>query len=287
MPLVKADAVHVIERAALRGADVMQDRARRCGCCRTVRQTKALQREHAEMVLDLRDGVVGGEDPVVERSLGPSCILQRGHARRRGGHRSRRSRSRLIEQRQGRSEEHFARSQDQQFLANAAVGVIALELGGAKFASREIERRESHSIARARHAAQEVVLLGAEMRVGSGARREHPRDLALHQLLGDSRVLHLLADGDLESFANELGDVILSRVVGDTAHGYRNALLLVARGQRDLQFARGDHGVFEEQFVEIAETKEDERIGVFFFDRGILPHQGRGRLAHVRKLGGL
>ena len=44
----------------------------------------------------------------------------------------------------------------------------------------------------------------------------------------------------------------------------------------------GDHGVFEEQFVEIAEAKEKERVGMLFLDRGILPHQGRGRLAHVR-----
>ena len=76
LPLVEADAVDVIERAALGGADVMQDGAR--GRCRrrAVRQAEAFQREHAEMIFDLRNGVVGREDPVVQRSLGPTGVLE-------------------------------------------------------------------------------------------------------------------------------------------------------------------------------------------------------------------
>src|SRR5208337_768823 len=87
---------------------------------------------------------------------------------------------------------------------------------------------------------------------------------------------------DLESLADELGDVVLGRVVGHAAHRHGDAFLLVARGQRDLQLARSDHRILEEQLVEIAQAKEDKRVGVFFLDRGVLPHQWRGRLAHRR-----
>ena len=157
-----------------------------------------------------------------------------------------------------------------------------LEFRGAKFSGGKIERRKADGIFRARHAGQEVVFLGAELRVSRGARRDHARDFALDQLLGDSRVLHLLADGDLESFADELGDVVFGRVVGHAAHGDGDAFFLVARGQRDLQLARGDHGVLEEELVEIAQAKEEQRVGMLFLDRGILPHQRSGGLAHRR-----
>src|SRR5271157_3234571 len=282
LPLIEADAVHVIERAPLGGADVMKDCAGGSCCRRTIRQPKALQRQHTEMVLDLRNGVVGAEDPVVQRSFGPGRILQRSHARRRSGYRRRCARARLIEQRQRRSEQHFAWTQHQQLLADTPLGIFALKFSRAKFAGREIERRKSYGTPGTRDATQEIVLLGAEMRVGSGPRREHPRDLALHQLLGDTRVFHLLADRYLESFADELGDVVLGRVIWDAAHGHGDALFLVARGQRDLQLARGDDRVLEEQLVEVAQAKEDERVGMFFLDRGVLPHQWRGRLAHRR-----
>jgi hypothetical protein len=65
----------MIERAALRGANVMQDRSR----CRrgggAVGQAKTFQRQHAEVIFHLRDGVVWRENPVVQRRLGPTGIL--------------------------------------------------------------------------------------------------------------------------------------------------------------------------------------------------------------------
>src|SRR5271157_943820 len=282
LPLVEADAVHVIERATLRGANVVKYGARRSRRRRTVRQAKALQRQYAKVVFDLRNGVVRREDPVVQRSLCPGSILKRSHSRCGSSYWRCCTRARLIEQRQRRSEQHLARTQDQKLLADTPLGIFALKFSRAKFAGREIERRKSYGIPGTRDAAQEIVLLGAEMRVGGGPRREHPRDLAFHQLLGDSRVFHLLADRNLESFANEFGDIVLGRVIWDAAHGHGYAFFLVARGQRDLQLARRDDGVFKEQLVKIAEAKEDERMGMFFFDRGVLPHQWRGRLAHRR-----
>ena len=162
-----------------------------------------------------------------------------------------------------------------------------MKFGGAKLAGRQIERGKAGGVSGAGHAGQKVVFLRAQMRVGRGSRREHARDLALHQLLGQPRIFHLLADGDLESFANQFGNVVFRRVIRHAAHGNGGALFFVARGERDLQFARGDHCVFEEQLVEVAQAEEQERAGMFFLDRGILPHQWSGRLGHGRKLRGL
>src|ERR1039458_10351811 len=62
----------MIERAALRGPDVIQDcPCRRSGCPFSCKP-KALEGEHSEMILEERNGVVGSKDPVVERSFGPA-----------------------------------------------------------------------------------------------------------------------------------------------------------------------------------------------------------------------
>ena len=46
---------------------------------------------------------------------------------------------------------------------------------------------------------------------------------------------------------------------------------------------RRHHRVFEKQLVEIAQAKEQQRVGMVFLDRGVLPHQRSGRLAHRSK----
>jgi hypothetical protein len=47
-----------------------------------------------------------------------------------------------------------------------------------------------------------------------------------------------------------------------------------------LEFARGDDGVFVEKFVEIAEAKEEEGMGVAGFDRVVLLHEWGGGFGH-------
>ncbi len=121
--------------------------------------------------------------------------------------------------------------------------------------------------------AEKVVLLRAELRVGGGAGGDHAGDLAAHQLLGELGVLHLVADGDLVSLADELGDVALGGMVGNSAHGQGDAIDLLARGEGDLQLARGGDGVLEEELVKVAHAEEQQRGGMLFLDCGVLPHQ--------------
>src|ERR1041385_8120335 len=56
------------------------------------------------------------------------------------------------------------------------------------------------------------------------------------------------------------------------AHGNRIATFFVSRRQSDLQFARADDRVIKKQFVEIAETKEQECARMLRFQLLILPY---------------
>jgi hypothetical protein len=48
---------------------------------------------------------------------------------------------------------------------------------------------------------------------------------------------------------------------------------VVAGSERDLQLSRGDHGVFVEKFVEVAEAKEQQSVREARLDGVILLHQ--------------
>src|SRR6202011_5691037 len=100
-----------------------------------------------------------------------------------------------------------------------------------------------------------------------------------------ARVLHLLTDRNLVSFADELADVAFGRMVGHSTHWDGDAFFLIARGQRDLQhFGRYDR-VVEEKFVEVAQAKKQQCCRMIFLDGGVLPHQRSGRLGHQQVCG--
>src|SRR5690606_27882535 len=70
------------------------------------------------------------------------------------------------------------------------------------------------------------------------------------------------------------GYVRFHRMVRNAAHG--DALLRpsVAAGEGDLQFAGGDHGVFEKQLVKIAEAEHQKRVPRLRLDREVLLDHG-------------
>ena len=72
MLLIETDAVHMVQMSALRRANVVEDRAR-CGrSSRLAREAKTFEREHTKMIFQQRNGMVGGEDPILEWSLSVS-----------------------------------------------------------------------------------------------------------------------------------------------------------------------------------------------------------------------
>ena len=130
---------------------------------------------------------------------------------------------------------------------------------------------------RAGHRGQVVVLARAyQVGVHGGTRCHHARDLALHQGLHELGVFHLVADGHAVALLDQARDVTFGGMVGHAAHGDGGALFLVARGEGDFKLARGYHGVFEEQLVEIAQPEHQQGVGNLLFDAVVLPHQRRG-----------
>src|SRR6185437_1326884 len=69
-------------------------------------------------------------------------------------------------------------------------------------------------------------------------------------------------------------------MIGNPAHGNGHALLFVAGSQGDLQLAGGQHRVVKKHLVEIAQAEKQQRRGMIFLDRGVLPHQRGGELGH-------
>ncbi len=130
-----------------------------------------------------------------------------------------------------------------------------------------------------RHQEQRLarVQIGA---VGQRAGRHHADDLAAHQPLGLLGVLHLLADGDPESLAHELGDVAVGGVERDAAHRHALAAgVLGPRRQREIEGARADDRVLVEHLVEVAHAEEDEGSRVLPLGFEVLPH-GRSDGVH-------
>src|SRR5262249_3522408 len=59
LAIVESDAVHMLERSALSGTHVVQDRSSRSRSRRLAVQAKALQRDHPKVVFQQRHGVIG------------------------------------------------------------------------------------------------------------------------------------------------------------------------------------------------------------------------------------
>src|SRR4029077_20092514 len=107
-------------------------------------------------------------------------------------------------------------------------GIVPLKFGGAKFSRRQIQRREADAISNLSQGSEKVIFLRTERRVSGGSGRDHARHFTSHKFFRDPGIFHLLADGDLESLAYELGDVAFGGVVGYPAHRDRDPFFLVA-----------------------------------------------------------
>src|ERR1700746_2563623 len=96
-----------------------------------------------------------------------------------------------------------------------------------------------------RNSGKEIVFADIEdAKVSCRARSDDAYDLAAYELFAGARLVHLVADGDLEAGANQSGEIAFRGVIGNAAHRDGLAFFPIAGGEGDLQFARSDHGVF-------------------------------------------
>ena len=125
----------------------------------------------------------------------------------------------------------------------------------------------------------QVVVGGAtdQLFLDHGAGRNDPHDLALHDAFSRARVLHLLADRDLEAAAHQALEVGLQGVVGHAGEGHAQVLAHRLRGQRDLELLSYQLSVVVEGLVEIAEAEEDDGVGEAALDLQVLAADRRLR----------
>ena len=181
-------------------------------------------------------------------------------------------------------EEHLAGGVAHQLVDQVGRGVRSRELRRQEFPGAEVREAGDAPLRRQVHGGQVIglaLLQHALFQHGAGG--DDPQHIPLHQALGQSRVLHLLADGHLVALAQQLGHIALVGVVGHAAHG---RLLLgrpgpVPGGEGQVQLPGGGAGILVEHLVEIAQAEKQDAVRQFILDPVILLHHG-GAFCHYR-----
>jgi len=139
----------------------------------------------------------------------------------------------------------------------------------------EIDQGQAPSFAPRHHGGDEDILPGLAVFHFDGRARGQDLDhLAFDHAARRPGVFHLLADGDLEPLAQELGQVGIDGVMGHAAHGD-----LLARGQGDPQDRGGRDRVLIEHLVKIPQAEEKESVRMLPLDPEVLVHhRSRGIL---------
>jgi len=235
-------------------------------------QAKSGEFGNAELFAEDSYGVVALEDPVFEAGFNPACAIEE---------RSFRGFEELV--RAGK--ESFAGTKKLEFVAERFFRGGAAKFSGLEFSGGEIDEREADGVAAGifRYGGEKVVFARVkDGDIGGRAGSDDADDFAADEFFAGTGLLHLIANSDFESGADEAGDVCVRSVVGDPAHRDRLALFAIARSESDVQFAGGDHGVFVEQLVEIAEAEEQEGVRIARLDGVILLHERCGGVAHEK-----
>ncbi len=124
------------------------------------------------------------------------------------------------------------------------------------------------------HGSHEIVLAVVEyVVVYRHAGGDKLSDAALHELLGELRILELLADSHALSGAHEFGEVGVERMVGESGKLNVGCVAVGTLGESDSKYFRCRDGIFGECLVEVANTEKQHGVGMFLFHLGILLHE--------------
>ena len=243
------------EGLALRRAQIRE--RRRCGpeARREVRDPERCERLHAKVGAEVGGGPPGREGLWIAEGQGGPGRLQ---AREKGRVGARRVGQHDL----GRTPQE-RRRQD--------LGSLPGVLTGPELTGRDIDERHARRVAASGHRQEKVVRGAFEVdRVRERARGDDPDDVASQELLLPARRLELLTHGDLLARVHEAGDVAIGGVVGDARH--RRAL---SRRQGDLEEAGRELGILEKGLVEIAQTEQQDVVGIAPLQVAVLPHHRR------------
>ena len=160
---------------------------------------------------------------------------------------------------------------------------ILPDLGGGKFPGTDVGIGQSHTLLLPDDRRDVRVLFGGEqLGVQDRAGRGDAHHRAFHQAA--PRFGDLFADGDAVPGGKEASEMSLSGVSRHAAHRHLLAPAELAGGEHDLQGFGRNLGIVAEKLIEVAEAKEEQRIGVILFDAVVLlldrRHAAGGGLRH-------
>jgi hypothetical protein len=102
----------------------------------------------------------------------------------------------------------------------------------------------------------------------------HARHVALDQPLGLLWVLGLIGDGDFVPLADELGQIGVELVIGNTGQWHGLPAACAASGQGDVQHARCGDRVVVEHLIEIPHAEHQDHVRMLGLDPVILLEHG-------------
>lgn len=173
-------------------------------------------------------------------------------------------------------DQEFGRCEDVELFNNGGERVISSELGGDEFACREVDECEPHGLAGAAYRGEVIILIRLEeLCFEGGAGRNDADDLAFDEFGPGFWFLCLFADRNAEALADQFGDIPGGGMIGNAAHRDWIAFLLMAGCESYLHFASADQRIIEEEFIEIAESEEEQGAGMLFLDLVVLTQHRR------------
>jgi hypothetical protein len=126
------------------------------------------------------------------------------------------------------------------------------------------------------HPRQDILTLLVEQGfVSQGAGCDDAHHLAADHALGLAGVFHLFGDGHVVAGVDQLIQIAVEGVIGNSSKRNRVGIVFVARGQRDPQHPRRLDRVVVEQFIKIPHAKQQQGIAHLLLLLGVLPHRGR------------
>jgi hypothetical protein len=164
-----------------------------------------------------------------------------------------------VEERQGEAvgHQHLGRAQALELRLQR----VRWALHEAEVAVGEVQPGQpEHAAVQAGGEQQGVAAVVEQRGVGQRAGGDDAAHRALHRPLVRARLAHLLGDHHRFAELDQAREVLLDRMEGHARHADRPAARLAARGERDVEQARGLLGVVEEELVEVAHAVEEQGV---------------------------
>ena len=257
-PIHAGNRANVAQARVLRLLQIDEQGAGGADAQRAAVDGEALERAHAQLLLQLLDGGVLDEGPLVEgadvgvradafphdvlRTAGDDDLL-RGEGGKQGS------------------------------------DIVDAALGDLESARGHVQEGGAAAFAVETEAGEEVVfLLRKHLLAESHAGGHDLRDAALDEGLGQFRVLELVADGHLIAGAHELGQVDVDGMVGDAGHGDGVGRDAGALREHDAEDLAGRDGVVAVGFIEVPAAEEQHGLGALGLEGEVLLHHRGHRI---------